>query len=180
MPLSVCQQAQVVNIPFLLTDDCRENEVLNTCRLFRKHMNRCKTGSTGRPVNIDFRNELCRTLLDKFKQEKITSGMIHTVATHLAKKHPFSLDNSLQRMQFRRRWCGTISAQIQDQLASGMPLRSSGTSGTKAPVLSSFSLDSFCSTCVDKAFANVHAYFPEYEPSVGLLVLIQKVQVDEK
>ena len=173
MPLSVCQQAQVVNIPFLLTDDCRENEVLNTCRLFRKHMNRCKTGSTGRPVNIDFRNELCRTLLDKFKQEKITSGMIHTVATHLAKKHPFSLDNSLQRMQFRRRWCSTI----QYQLASGKPLRRSGTSGTSTPVLSSFSLDSFCSTCVEKAFSNVHAYFPQYQPSIGLLVLIEKVQV---
>jgi hypothetical protein len=162
----------MLNTQFLLASDCHEFML----RQIRKHKNRCKTGSTGRPVNMDFRNELCRILLDKFKGgKKVKTVAIQTEAMNLSKTHPFLLDNSLQRMQFRRRWC----VSIQLQLASGIPFRSGGTSGFTDPGLSSFSLDSFCSTCVGKAYAGVDALFSHHEPSHFLLVLIKKeVQVE--
>jgi len=173
MPLSVCQQVQFFNTPFSLTDDCFES----TLRSIRKHKNRCKTGLAGRPVNMDFRNELCRTLVDQFKSAKaiIQTSVIRTIAKDLAKKNPFAFDKSLQRMQFGRRWCRTIQLQLASE---GMPLRSSATSRTTAPGLLKFNLEDFCSTCLGKAFGNVETHFPQHEPSLGLLLLIKKVQVE--
>jgi hypothetical protein len=101
-----------------MSKDCVED----VAQEFRKYKRSCQAG---RPVNIEFRNELFYSLLEKFKGERVViikTSLIHSVAKELAKKHPFSLDESLQRMHFRRGWC----LNIQKELASGNPIKTGG------------------------------------------------------
>jgi hypothetical protein len=93
------------------------------------------------------------------------SSLIRSVAKELAKKHPFSLDLSLQRMRFCRRWC----LNIQKELASGKPIKPAGR--TAAPAISAFSLEKICSACKDKFCVRLDTHYSNYEPFLGLLLL---------
>ena len=167
VPGGHCQLVQFLNHSFLLKEDCREK----ACRSIRIHKSRCHPG---RPVNLDFRAELCRTLLDKFKSEEavIKKGIIRSVAKQLAKQHPYSLDERLQRLRFCHRWC----AVIQRELASGEPLKIPA-QRIMEPALVSFSLENLCSTCNSKVCANVQARFPDLEPSLGLILVVKKLKL---
>ena len=127
-------------------------------------------------MNLDFRAELRRTLLDKFKSEEavIKKSIIRSVATELAKQHPYLLDQRLQRLRFTHRWC----AVIQRELASGEPSKNPAAARRiMEPGLVSFSLEDLCSTCTSKVCANVQARFSDLEPSLGLLLLVKKLKL---
>jgi hypothetical protein len=155
-----------MNVSFLMSKD----SLADLAQEFRKHKSRCHAG---RPVNVEFRNELFRCLLEKFKQQGqrvvIKSSLIHSVAKELAKKHPFLLDQSLQRLRFCRRWC----RNIQNDLASGNWIQTGGRT-VAPPGVVSFSLQQICSTCKSKLCADPGILFSKYEPSVGFLLLVKK------
>ena len=161
------QLVQFLNQSFLFKKGCREN----ACRSIRIHKSRCHPG---RPVNVDFRAELCRTLLDKFKSEEAVNNksIIRSVAEQLAKQHPYSLDERLQRLRFSHRWC----AVVQRELASGEPLKIPARR-IMEPGLVSFCLEDLCSTCTSKICANGQARFSDLEPSLGLLLLVKKLKL---
>ncbi len=161
------QLVQFLDHSFLFKKDCREN----ACRSIKIHKTRCHPG---RPVNLYFRAELRRTLLDKFKSEEaaIKKSIIRSVATELAKQHPYSLDQRLQRLRFSHRWCEVI----QRELASGEPLTNPARR-IMEPGLVSFSLEDLCSTCTSKMCANAQARFPDLEPSLGLLLVVKKLKL---
>jgi hypothetical protein len=163
------QLVQFLNNSFLLKEDCLEN----ARRSFRIHKSRCHPG---RPVNLYFRAELRRTLLDKFKSEEaaIKKSIIRSVATELAKQHPHSLDQRLQRLRFSHRWCEVI----QRELASGEPLTyPAAARRIMEPGLVSFSLEDLCSTCTSKMCANAQARFSDLELSLGLLLVVKKLKL---
>ncbi len=157
------QLLECMNIPFLISKDCLED----VAEEFRKHKGRC----AGRPVNVEFRNELFRSLLEKFQGDRVVirSSLIRSVAKELAKKHPFSLDESLQRMRFCRRWC----LNIQSELALGNPIKTGGRTAAP-PCVVSFPLERICSACKINLCAHLETHFSKYEPRIGLLFLVQK------
>lgn len=162
-----------MNLEFLVSKDCLENVaqklhcLQDVSQKFSKRKGRC----AGRPVNLEFRTELLRRLVEKFQggDRKVKTSSIRLVAKELAKKHPFSLDESLQRMRFCRRWC----LAVESQLALGNPIKT-GRRTAAPPGAVSFSFERICSECKSAVFSRVKTQFSEYEPFLGLLFLVQK------
>jgi len=93
------------------------------------------------------------------------------VAKELARQGPYLLDEGLQRLTFRNRWCKIV----QRDLASGEPLKIPDQRTTQ-PLLASFSLENLCSTCVSNVCRNIQKErFSNYEPSLGLLIFVKKL-----